>query len=193
MSENRLELNVPVLLIAMPQVQDPDFERTVILLTVHTEAGSEGLVLNREAPLEIREVLAGLDLHWSGMPDQLAHFGGPVERQIGTVLYGAGPVGPPEASHELLEGLSLTQQVAVLSELSRTPPDRMCLYLGYAGWGEGQLLEEILRNDWLIAPVVPEFVFSPTPSRMWEDALASVGVDPNSLPSWSPVGQGSAN
>jgi hypothetical protein len=64
------------------------------------------------------------------------------------------------------------------------------LFLGYAGWGEGQLLEEILRNDWLVAPVAADLVFAASPEQAWAEALRSLGVDPETLPSWTPTGGG---
>ena len=60
------------------------------------------------------------------------------------------------------------------------------LLLGYAGWGEGQLMEEIIRNDWLTAPATSELIFSADPERIWDAALRSVGIDPANLPSWVP-------
>ena len=65
------------------------------------------------------------------------------------------------------------------------PPSSFRLFLGYAGWSAGQLVEEILRNDWLTAPVQEELIFVAEPERAWDAALSSVGVDPAALPSWT--------
>ncbi|MEM7051392.1 MAG: YqgE/AlgH family protein [Acidobacteriota bacterium] len=189
MSQDRFELTPPVLLIAMPQVRDPDFLRSVVLLIEHTEEGSFGLVLNRVAPLQVREILKGLELAWQGDSASLAHFGGPVQQQLGTVLYGGQPLGPPEASRELAAGLSLTQHLEVLDLLAKTPPSDLRLFLGYAGWDDGQLISEIQRNDWLTTPLPPDFVFSDEPETMWEEAVRAAGVDPARL-AWSQPADG---
>ncbi|HEV3077187.1 MAG TPA: YqgE/AlgH family protein, partial [Thermoanaerobaculia bacterium] len=134
---------------------------------------------------------------------------GPVQPNLGTVLFGpqsrpsapAAPTAPTadaeaggdfagEATREVLAGVSLTQHVGDLSRLAESPPERFRLFLGYAGWGAGQLIEEILRNDWLTAPARGDLIFAPDPDRVWSAALESVGVDPATLPSWTPSGNG---
>ena len=87
---------------------------------------------------------------------------------------------------EVLPGVALTQHIGDLSRLAESPPDQFRLILGYAGWGEGQLMEEILRNDWLTAPASSELIFAPDPEQIWGAALRSVGIDPTVLPSWIP-------
>jgi len=95
---------------------------------------------------------------------------------------------------EVLPGVAITQQVNDLEQLAAAPPAAFRLFLGYAGWGAGQLVEEILRNDWLTAPARGDLLFSAHPERLWGEALHTVGVDPASLPSWTPsAGPGSAN
>jgi putative transcriptional regulator len=84
----------------------------------------------------------------------------------------------------VLPGVSLTQQVGDLAALAADPPRHFRLILGYAGWGAGQLVQEILRNDWLTAPVESDLIFHFDPEELWAAALHSVGVDPAALPSW---------
>jgi putative transcriptional regulator len=197
------DLATPVLLIAMPQVQDPFFHKSVVLLLHHSEEGSVGLIVNRPTELAVREILAGMELEWHGDAGAPTWFGGPVQPQIGTVLFSSvgGPsTGPGEAADGieaalvLAGGISVTQHVGDLGRLAGAPPERFRLLLGYAGWGEGQLLEEILRNDWLTAPVDADLVFAASPEEAWTGALRSVGVNPASLPSWTAAGgDGSAN
>ena len=86
--------------------------------------------------------------------------------------------------------IAITQHIGDLVRLAETPPDRFRLILGYAGWGAGQLIEEILRNDWLTAPVNNDLIFAPDPERIWSNALRSVGVDPAALPSFPAAGGG---
>ena len=75
---------------------------------------------------------------------------------------------------------------------ARRPPPRFRLLLGHAGWGAGQLMEEILRNDWLTAPATADLVFAGDPEAAWAEALASVGVDPDTLPSWTAEDDGTS-
>lgn len=182
------DLVAPVLLLAMPQVVDPFFRKSVVLLVAHEPEGSLGFVVNRATELTVAEILRDLELPWGGDSAALAGFGGPVQPQIGTVLFAPEPdeeLPPLDGASEVAPGLRLTQHRAELAALADRPPRRFRLLLGYAGWGAGQLVDEILRNDWLTAPVTPELVFGADLEAIWRDALRSVGVDPESLPSWT--------
>jgi putative transcriptional regulator len=186
------QLEAPLLLVAMPQVLDPFFHRSVVLLVHHDEEGSLGFIVNRTTALPISEILQGMDMPWGGDLQALAGFGGPVQPQVGTVLF-ALDGGQPHSA-QVCPGLRLTQHMADLSSLAAAPPREFRLLLGYAGWGAGQLVAEVLRNDWITAPVAPPLVFSSEPDRVWDLALESVGIDPAALPSWSPeTDDGNAN
>lgn len=186
-------LDVPLLLIAMPQVPDP-FHRSVVLLVHHDSEGSLGFVVNRPTEIEMGEILRGMDLEWSGGGEAVAFFGGPVQPQLGTVLLENETGMELEGAVPVDSEIALTQHVADLERLAGSPPERVRLLLGYAGWGEDQLVEEILRNDWLTAPVSSDLIFSRDPVEAWESAVRSIGADPTSLPSWSPgAGDGGAN
>ncbi len=184
------ELAAPVLLMAMPQVLDPFFHRSVVLLVHHDEEGSFGFIVNRPTGIRVGEILTGMDVSWRGASETVAFFGGPVQPQTGTVLFQ--PTAAAEvltdAASEVHPGISITQHVGDLATLAESPPERFRLFLGYAGWGGGQLVEEILRNDWLTAPVQGDLVFSRDPDGVWASALRSVGVDPAALPAWAPGG-----
>ncbi len=184
------DLTTPVLLIAMPQVLDPFFHRSVVLLLHHEDEGSFGFIVNRPTGIKVSEILKGMDVGWGGQEEAVAYFGGPVQPQLGTVLFA--PVlldaGPEDTATEVVPGVALTQHIGDLSRLAEAPPDHFRLLLGYAGWGEGQLMEEIVRNDWLTAPVSGDLIFAPDAERVWDAALRSVGIDPAALPSWIPGG-----
>ncbi len=184
------DLTTPVLLMAMPQVFDPFFHRSVVLLLHHEDEGSFGFIVNRPTGIKVNEILKGMDVGWGGRDEAVAYFGGPVQPQLGTVLFA--PVlleaGPEDTATEVVPGVALTQHIGDLSRLAEAPPDHFRLLLGYAGWGEGQLMEEILRNDWLTAPVSGDLIFAPDAERVWDAALRSVGIDPAALPSWIPGG-----
>jgi putative transcriptional regulator len=178
-------LTTPVLLVAMPQVLDPYFQRSVVLLVHHEDEGSFGFIINRTSGIRLTEILQGMEVAWHGEDEAVAHFGGPVQPQLGTILFAPGEVAT-EASTEVFPGVALTQHIGDLVLLAETPPDRFRLFLGYAGWGSGQLIEEFLRNDWLTAPARPDLIFASDPDTVWSAALQSVGVDPAALPSWTP-------
>lgn len=184
MSAIASDLTTPVLLLAMPQVVDPFFHKSVVLLLHHEEEGSFGFIVNRPTEIRLTEILEGMEVAWQGRESAVAHFGGPVQPQLGTVLFAPGAAAT-EAASEVLPGVAITQHIGDLSRLAETPPADFRLFLGYAGWGAGQLIEEILRNDWLTAPVRADLIFAPDPEQVWSEALRSVGVDPSALPSWT--------
>ena len=185
-----VDLKPPVLLMAMPHVLDPFFHKSVVLLVAHEDEGSLGFILNRPTGIRVTEILQGMEIEWHGDPSELAFFGGPVQPQLGTVLF-APPEGfdaeTPVAS-EVHPGVRITQHVGHLAQLATLPPKRFRLFLGYAGWGAGQLVEEILRNDWLAAAVGTDLLFPLHPEELWEKALKSAGFDPAALPTWTPLG-----
>ncbi len=192
------DLAAPILLLAMPQVVDPYFRKSVVLLLAHQEEGSFGFIVNRRTELKVADILRDLKLEWGGDPESLARFGGPVQPQVGTVLFSAdgddAPLPALPGASEVLPGLQVTQNLSELARLSVRPPQRFRLLLGYAGWGPGQLVSEILRNDWLTAPVAPGLVFGGGTEGVWEEGLRSVGVEPALLPAWTGTeAEGEAN
>ena len=191
------DFETPTLLIAMPQVLDPFFFRAVVLLAAHEdggEGGSLGFVLNRPSQLKVDEVLKELDIEWSGTSDATAFVGGPVQPEVGTVLLPLdGVVGlETDGITEIAPGVGATQNILALRTLARSAPDSIRLLLGHAGWAPGQLMQEVSRSDWLTAPVEGSIVFSADPGGAWSTALASLGIDPASLPSWT-AGDGASN
>jgi putative transcriptional regulator len=175
----------------MPQVLDPFFYRSVILLLRHNDEGSYGFIINRPTEIELSEILEGMEITWQGEPSLMAFFGGPVQSQIGSVMFTPEsgewpPKADDEESTEVIPGVHISQSLEDLGRLAADPPTSFRLFLGYAGWGPGQLMEEIMRNDWLTAPVLDELLFSAEPEGVWATALRSVGIDPAALPSWVP-------
>jgi putative transcriptional regulator len=194
MTNSAPDLQAPVLLLAMPQVLDPFFHHSVVLLLHHTEEGSFGFVVNRPSELRLAEILAAMEISWHGIEDALAFFGGPVQSQMGTVMFSLSvgerfDLDSLEGLTEVGPGILISQQSDDLGRLAAKPPLCMRLFLGYAGWGAGQLVDEIVRNDWLTAPVTNELLFSDHPENVWEEALRSVGVDPSTLPAWTPTAE----
>lgn len=186
------DIEAPVLLLAMPQVTDPFFFRSVVLLLHHTDEGSFGFIINRPTELRLTDILAGMDYTWKGTDDALAFFGGPVQSQVGTVMFSLSvgerfELDTLEGLTEVGPGILISQHSEDLGRLADHPPLCLRLFLGYAGWGAGQLIEEIIRNDWLTAPVDHELLFSDRPQGVWEQAVRSVGVEPATLPAWTPT------
>jgi len=180
----------------MPHVLDPYFHRTVVLLIHHDEEGSFGFIINRATGIRVEEILKGMDISWGGQSDALAFFGGPVQPQLGSVVCsGLSPdfLNESFSGNEIGAELTVTQHIGDLERLATDLPEAFRLFLGYAGWGQGQLIEEILRNDWLTAPASRELLFLEDPSETWSEALRSVGVDPASLASWTGGESGPAN
>jgi putative transcriptional regulator len=191
MDDTGSPLETPALLLAMPQVLDPFFYRSVILLLRHNDEGSYGFIINRPTEIELSEILEGMEITWQGEPSLMAFFGGPVQSQIGSVMFTPEsgewpPKADDEESTEVIPGVHISQSLEDLGRLAADPPTSFRLFLGYAGWGPGQLMEEIMRNDWLTAPVLDELLFSAEPEGVWATALRSVGIDPAALPSWVP-------
>src|SRR5262245_2795205 len=151
----------PTLLLAMPQLRDPNFNRSVVLLCEHGAEGALGFVVNR--PTDVRAATAvALDPPPRADSGMLLWSGGPVETQRGFLLLGDDP-GIAE-SERICDGMHLTASVEVLRELIEAEPSalqsRRCrLLLGYAGWGPGQLDQELAQSAWLTAPADSTLVF----------------------------------
>lgn len=170
------------LLIAMPQMEDPRFARSVVYLCAHTPEGAMGLVLNRALEsLSFQELLEQLDIaHGPDTKPIHVHFGGPVESSRGFVLHSDDYM--QDASLNVDEGIALTATIDILRELADGKGPRKCmLALGYAGWGPGQLDGEMQANAWLHVEADADLVFDPELDAKWEKAIRKLGIDPSLL------------
>jgi len=166
------------LLIAMPQMNDPRFERTVIYICAHTADGAMGLVVNREIEaLTFPDLLNQLSIDAEVVDDKIqVLFGGPVETGRGFVLHSSDYVQNTTMLVDKRVGLTATMEV--LKDIaSGNGPKLNILALGYAGWGPGQLDAEIHANGWLSVPADDGLLFDPDLDNKWERALAKIGVD----------------
>ena len=186
--EATLELKAPTLLVAMPQITDPFFQRAVVLLVAHEDEGSLGFVVNRVTDTSVREILDGLEVEWHGDAELRANFGGPVQPELGSVLYDPRELGELELERggEIVPGVAITQHAEDLAKLAQGPPESLRFVLGYAGWSAGQLLQELERHDWIVVPASRDLVFGREPLGTWRAALSSVGIDAEHLPRWTP-------
>jgi len=172
------------LLVAMPGIGDPRFEHAVILVCAHEPDHAMGLRLDRPAPgVNLRAVLTKLETEApQGAADRAVLVGGPVERERGFVLHTDDWIAP-DATMPFGEGLAMTATREALAAMvdPETGPRRSVLLLGYAGWGEGQLEEELGENVWLTADADPDLIFDPDYPAKWSRALAGLGIDPAQL------------
>ena len=169
----------PTLLLSMPQLLDPNFAKTVVLLCDFGSDGAFGLVLNRptEMPASSMVQLEPALTHGNELP---LCVGGPVEPQRGWILLGEVPHG--NEYRTLVEGLYLSTSPELLRQvLDARPAPRARVLAGYAGWGPGQLDEELAQSAWLMSDIELDLVFDTAPSLMWETAIRRLGADPASL------------
>lgn len=168
------------LLVAMPGIGDPRFEHAVILMCVHAPGHAMGLRLDQPAPgINLGQVLSRLGVAGSPRePLQAVLSGGPVDRERGFVLHTT-DWQAPDASLPFGDGLALTATREALVALTdpETRPERSVLVLGYAGWGEGQLEDELRENVWLTSEPDADLIFDGDHGTKWARALATIGVD----------------
>jgi len=172
----------PALLLSMPQLMDPNFSRTVVLLCKHSDEGAFGLVVNRPLVTSGR-VVVNLDPPVSTDSDLEVWVGGPVEPQRSWMLVG-GESGSEEfmSGMRIADGLYLSTSPDLLRRLLEPdPPPRTRLVVGYSGWGPGQLEAELTASAWLMSDIDRELIFSTPPERMWETAIRRLGADPATL------------
>jgi putative transcriptional regulator len=170
------------LLVAMPQMSDPRFARTVIYMCAHSSQGAMGLVVNRVFDkMSFPELLSQLNIESGPQTRRIRiHAGGPVESAHGFVLHSDDYV--RQGTMRVTDGIALTATVDILKAIAEGDgPRHSLLALGYAGWGPGQLESEIIRNSWLTVPSQQALVFSSDVDRVWERALAILGANPTTL------------
>ncbi len=170
------------LLVAMPNMADPRFAKTVIYICSHTDEGAMGLVVNRLVQsLSFPDLLAQLNIESYGMEDQIrVHLGGPVDEERGFVLHSPDYI--KESTVVVGSRYALTATLDILRDMAcGDGPSKSMLALGYAGWGPGQLDQEMIENGWLNVPANDEIVYDDVLETKWERALGQLGIDPRLL------------
>ncbi|MGA8400192.1 MAG: YqgE/AlgH family protein [Stellaceae bacterium] len=172
------------LLVAMPQMQDPRFARSVVYLCAHSaDAGAMGIVVNKTIEaLTIEELYTHLKIEPAVQTNrpQPVHFGGPVDPGRGFVLHSADY--REEGTLEVGGEFAMTTTLDILRAMGKGEGPRRCLLaLGYAGWAPGQLDAEIQANGWLSVTADADLVFDPDDDGKWSRALAKLGVSPEML------------
>jgi len=170
----------PILLLSMPQMADPNFTQTVVLLCDYTEEGAFGLVVNR--PMEEPAwTLVKTEPPVRVDPDLHLWIGGPVEPQRTWVLMSE-PQGPDDEQREICPGVLLSVSHDLTIQLLQSPPSsKTRVVAGYSGWGPGQLDQELAASAWLTLDVDPQLIFNVPPEQMWETAIRRLGANPSSF------------
>jgi putative transcriptional regulator len=166
------------LLVAMPQMRDARFTRSVIYICAHTGDGAMGLVVNRlVGSLTFPDLLQQLNIDARGKGEHIRiRSGGPVETGRGFVLHSTDYV--DEATLRVGDTIGLTATIDILKDIAAgSGPRRSILALGYAGWGPGQLDAELTANAWLTVPADEELLFDDALNDKWERSLHKIGVD----------------
>ncbi|CAM4306440.1 YqgE/AlgH family protein [Pseudoalteromonas ostreae] len=172
-------------LIAMPSMQDPFFKRAVAYICEHNEDGAMGLVINQPINITVGDLLDKIEIDndKSTQAASVAVFaGGPVKTDRGFVLHS--PKSGYSASQELSSEIMITTSKDVLASLTTAQaPEQFIITLGYSGWEQGQLEQELLENSWLIIKADPDIIFNTPIEQRWEKAVATLGFDISQLSS----------
>lgn len=175
------------LLLAMPGMADPRFERAVIALCIHDENGAIGIGIgHKRAGITFRGLLRQLDIEPGDAPDCAVHHGGPVEPGRGFVLHSTdwGGQDSIQVNGEKGEVFAMTGTIDILKAIAEGKgPSRWIVALGYAGWGEGQLDEEMTRHGWFAANATGGILFDTPTDERWAAAFKAEGIDPRLLAS----------
>lgn len=166
------------LLIAMPTLRDPNFSRTVTYICEHSEQGALGIVINRPLDMELGSIFEQLSLAATdeALNRQPVLHGGPVHEERGFVLHDSAE--PYDSTLAISDRICVTTSQDILTAMANgIGPARALVALGYAGWGAGQLEEEIGQNAWLSVRATPEILFETPFEQRWNEAARLLGID----------------
>jgi len=169
-------------LIAMPALADPNFHHTVTYMCDHNPEGAMGLVINRPMEMGMGELFRYLNIndYDIALDDLPIYQGGPVQTERGFVLHT--PFGNWEASIEVAPDINMTMSQDIIDAIAHGEgPKQYIIALGYAGWGEGQLEQELASNAWLNGPAESAIIFDTSIEQRWNASAALLGVDISQL------------
>jgi putative transcriptional regulator len=169
-------------LIAMPALDDPNFHHTTTYICEHDENGALGIVINRPLKMQLGDILRHMDIEPGS--DEISarpvYMGGPVQSDRGFVLHE--PSGNWEATLKVTDRIGITSSRDIIQAIATGDgPEKAIVTLGYAGWGAGQLEQELATNTWLSGPANLNIVFDTPSEERWMAAAALLGVDLNLL------------
>lgn len=170
-------------LIAMPNLNDPNFHQSVSFICEHNEEGAMGVVINRLTELTFSDLCEQLDIEITDTDtsNYPIYHGGPVETERGFILHT--PVGEWESTLAVTKDIGLTMSQDIIQAIAEgydsdnTPPKHFIITLGYAGWSEDQIEDEIAENVWLNVPAKTDILFSTPIDQRWNAAAASLGIN----------------
>lgn len=164
----------PGLLIAVPQMDDENFARSVVLLVEHNEGGAMGIVVNRPSDVMLKDIGQehGMEVHEGA---GRALLGGPVQRERGFLVHRKPDLGD---SVQLHDGVFLSVSTDALRALLGGDPAAYRLCLGYAGWGPGQLDNEMVAGGWLNSAISARRIFDTPVDKIWDAVIRDLGIDP---------------
>lgn len=169
-------------IIAMPGLLDENFNHTVTYICEHDENGTFGITINRETDITVDEIISQMEIETdhNERPEQSTHqtiyMGGPVQQGRGFILHK--PLGNWSSTLKINDDIALTTSRDILEAIARNEgPENAIIALGYAGWGAGQLEQELAANTWLSCPAEEQIIFNTPASKRWQAAADLLGVD----------------
>jgi putative transcriptional regulator len=165
-------------LIAMPGLMDDNFNQAVTYICEHDENGTFGIIINRESDITLNDVMQQMQIPYSTEPQDntLVLTGGPVQSNRGFILHR--PTGNWDSSLIVTDTVALTTSRDILEAIAEDRgPDDNIIALGYAGWGPGQLEQEMAANTWLSCPAEQQIIFETPVEKRWQAAADLIGVD----------------
>jgi putative transcriptional regulator len=170
----------PGFLVAAPPLVDPNFAHSLVLLIAHGEDGALGLVINHGVEVgTVGDLLGQLQLGDPETHREAIHVGGPVHQEMGWIVYRPNSIEELDGESRLSDDVAVSPSREVLAAIARQAgPRRYEVYVGCAGWGPGQLEQEVRAGAWLPVTLDPAIVFDIPLEERWQAAFARAGVDP---------------
>ena len=165
-------------LIAMPNLKDPNFEKTVTYICAHNEEGAMGIVINRPLTIGLGEILLQMEIKTDidAAKNKTIYHGGPVHTDRGFILHHSSEEW--DSSINVSDDICVTTSKDILEAIATGGgPDEALIALGYSGWAGGQLEQELMDNAWLSGPVDLEIIFNTPDEDCWQSAADHIGVD----------------
>jgi len=165
-------------LIAMPQLDDPNFFHSVTYISQHNAEGAMGIIINQPLDMKLGEIMEQLEIDNDdeALRQQQIYFGGPVQQDRGFILHR--PSKNWQATLFISDDIALTTSSDILRDIAnQNGPKDSLIALGYAGWGSGQLEQELAQNTWLNVPASAEIIFDTPVEKRWHAAASLLGVD----------------
>ena len=169
-------------LIAMPSLRDPNFEKTVTYICAHNEEGAMGIVINKPLDIELGEIFQQMDISANNatVNNKMIFLGGPVHTDRGFILHQTNTEW--ESSIIVSDEMCVTTSKDILEAIAvGDGPSKSHIVLGYAGWAEGQLEQEIMDNAWLSGPADLDIIFNTPYDKCWNLAANNMGIDISKL------------